>query len=294
MDLKYIIDESKLLGENKINIDTLVLGEVVDSPDAANLPLGLAIALLKDSNGQIDIDMPVKGNIDDPDFSYGGVVWGAIGNMITGIVTAPFRMLGAMLGVSEDELKSIDFDKGSPKLITTEYEKLDNLNKILSKRPGIKLSISGGYDTVYDKYELQKQDFKTIINKELQNSKKAEKDIYGSALKRIYVKDFSIKQYDELKKSFTTVEKTDDNKTKKPTSKIDTVSFNNKMQKDITTNIKIEQKDFENLANQRANSIKTELVKKYKIETERLNILPPKPKKAKRDRWIESELEIAI
>jgi len=292
MDLKYVIDKSKLLGENKINIDTLVLGEVVDSPDATSLPLELAVALLKDSDGQIDIDMPVKGNIDDPDFSYGGVVWGAVGNMITGIVTAPFRILGDMIGVSEDELKSIDFDKGSPELITTEYEKLDNLNKILSKRPGIKLNISGGYDNIFDKYELQKQKFKTIINKELRKSDQSDKDIYGSALKSIYVKNFSDKQYDELKKSFNA--KKDDNKTKKPTAKFDIVAFNNSVQKEITINIKVEKQELEDLANKRANSIKTELVKKYKIDPKRLTILPPKSKEAKRDRWIESELDIAI
>jgi outer membrane protein OmpA-like peptidoglycan-associated protein len=296
MDLKYSIDDDQLRGENKMNIDTLVLGEIVDSPDATSLPLELAIALLKDSDGQIDIDMPVKGNINDPDFSYGSVVWRAVGNMITGIVTAPFRILGNMLGVSEDELKTVDFDKGSSKIITTEHEKLDNLNKILAKRPAIKLNISGGYDEVFDKYELQKQKFKTIINKELRESKKDDDDAYGSALKNIYVKDFSIEQYDELKKSFTAKE--DDNKTKsataKPIGEIDTISFNNKMQKDITTNIKIKKQEFEKLANQRANSIKTELVEKYEIDTKRLSILPPKPQEAKRDRWIESELDIAI
>ena len=297
MDLKYSIDKNKLQGDNKINIDTLILGEIVDSPDATSLPLGLAIALLKDSDGQIDIDMPVRGNVNDPDFSYGGVVWGAIGNMITGIVTAPFRILGEMLGVSEEELKSVDFDKGSPKIIPTEHEKLENLSKILAKRPAIKLSISGGYDEVFDKYELQKQKFKTLINKELSESKKdTDSDVYGSALKNIYVKDFSLEQYDVLKDSFTAKE--DDNKTKQTTAKkvpeVDTISFNNKMQKEITTNIKIEKPEFEKLANQRANSIKTELVEKYKIDTKRLDILPPKPKEAKRDRWIESELDIAI
>ncbi len=297
MDLKYSIDQAKLIGDNKINIDTLILGEKVDSPDAPSLPLELAIALLKDSNNQIDINMPVSGDLNNPEFSYGGVVWRAIGNMITGIVTAPFKFLGSMLGVNGDDLKAIDFDKGSTKLIVTENEKLDNLNKILSKRPSIKLSIAGGYDEIFDKYELQKQKFKIIINKKLRKKKKgAQNDIYGSALKDIYVKNFSTEQYDKLKSSF--IVKEDDNKTKKVTKKskekIDIIAFNNKMQKEITLNIKIEKQELEKLANQRANSIKTELVKKYKIDTKRLNILAPKSVKAKRDRWIESELEITI
>ncbi len=297
MDLKYSIDQAKLIGDNKINIDTLILGEKVDSPDAPSLPLELAIALLKDSNDQIDINMPVSGDLNNPEFSYGGVIWRAVGNMITGIVTAPFRFLGSMLGVNGDDLKAIDFDKGSTKVIITENEKLDNLSKILSKRPSIKLSISGGYDEIFDKYELQKQKFKTIINKKLRKKKKdAQGDIYGSALKDIYVKNFSNTQYDKLRDSF--IIKEDDNKTKKstkkPKEKIDIIPFNNKMQKEITINIKIEKKELEKLATQRANSIKAELVKKYKIDKKRLNILAPKSVKAKRDRWIESELEITI
>jgi len=299
MDLKYAISKSKLVGDNKINIDTLILGEKVDSPDAPSLPLELAIALLKDSSGQIDIDMPVSGDMDNPEFSYGGVIWRAVGNMITGIVTAPFKFLGSMLGVDGDELKSLDFDKGSYAIITTEHEKLSNLQKILSKRPSIKLTIAGGYDEIVDLYELQKQQFAIVINKELakpkKDSKSAQNDVYGSALKEIYARDFSILKYNELKKSFLIVEKNDDNKTKKKSApKLDLIAFNNQMQKNITTNIKITKVSLENLANKRADSIKKELTTKYKIDGKRINILPSKLQKAKRDRWVESTLEIAI
>ena len=302
MDLKYTIKQSKLIGDNQINIDTIILGDKVESPDAPSLPLELAIALLKDSNGQIDIDMPVTGDLNNPKFSYGSVIWRAVGNLITGIVTAPFRFLGSMLGVNGDELKAIDFDKGSFALISTEYEKLDNLNKILSKRPGIKLSIAGGYDEKIDTYELQKQKFKTLVNKELaKDINSTKKDVYGTALKSLYLKEFTLAKYDTLRKDFVIVQKENDNKTKKTKEvkkdkepQIDIVAFNNALQKEITTNIKIDQKELEKLANKRADSVKKELVTKYKVAQERINILPPKIKEAKRDRWIESELEIAI
>ncbi|WP_458700765.1 DUF748 domain-containing protein [Sulfurospirillum sp. 1307] len=295
MDLKYDIKKAKLIGDNKINIDTLTLGEKVESKDAPSLPLELAIAILKDSNGQIDIDLPVTGNMNDPQFSYGSIIWRAIGNMITGIVTAPFRFLGSMLGIKGDDLKAIDFEIGSYKIISSEYEKLDNLNKILSKKPGIKLSITGAYNKDLDTYELQKQKFKIIINKELAKDTNSTNDVYGSALKTLYVKDFSQKEYEDLQKLFIIKPKKDDNKTKKTKKpQINIIAFNNEVQTKITKNIKISQKELENLANKRAKSVKSSLISKYKISKERIKILAPKEKEAKRDRWIGCELEIAI
>ena len=89
MDLKYKINDSQLMGDNQIVVDRLVLGEKVNSPDAPNLPLDLAVALLQDGNGVIDIGLPVRGNLDDPEFSYGHLVWKAITNLLTKIVTSP-------------------------------------------------------------------------------------------------------------------------------------------------------------------------------------------------------------
>ena len=177
----------------------------VQSEDAPSLPLELAIALLKDSEGQINIDLPVNGNMDNPEFSYGSVIWGAVGNMITGIVTAPFRFLGAMLGIDGDALKSIDFDKGSYEIISTEHEKLKNLQKILEKRPAIKITIIGGYDEVYDIQALQKQKFVLIIEEGLKKVKVDKKvtktDTYGIVLKKtIFCKIYSKKSMRRKKK----------------------------------------------------------------------------------------------
>lgn len=299
MDLKYKLDKSSLVGDNKLNIDTLELGEIVDSPDATSLPLELAIALLKDADGQIDIDMPVKGDMNNPDFSYGGVIWGAVGNMITGIVTAPFRMLGNMLGIDGDELKAIDFDKGSALIISTEHEKLNNIQKILEKRPQLKIDVIGGFDNIYDVKQLQDNKFIEIIKKELELKEKAKTDktnVYGVILKELYTKQFSQEKYLELEKSFTKVPMNDDNKTvsKKDIVEVDTIAFNDKMKDNLTKNFKISDEDLNLLASKRAKAIKDELIQKYKIDANRVNILEPKIQKAKRDRWIESKLEIAI
>ena len=97
-DFKYQIHDYKMIGDNKILIDNLVLGEQVDDPGAASLPLDLAIALLQDAQGRIDIGLPVTGDLQDPQFSIGPLVWKAFTNLITKAVTAPFRALGSLFG----------------------------------------------------------------------------------------------------------------------------------------------------------------------------------------------------
>ena len=303
MDLNYKITKSSLIGKNKINIDRLDLGDSVKSKDAVNLPLKLALALLKDSNNQIDINLPVSGDMNNPDFSYGSIVWKAIGNMITGIVTAPFKFLGSLLGIKGDDLKSIDFDKGSAKIISTEIEKLENLNKIMTKRPKIKLEIIGSYDKIFDTKELQKHAFEIVINKVLEKSKKDSNktaiDNYGKALKLLYTKKFTVSKYEKLKQTFIIKPKVDDNKTKKSKkvkleAKLDLVAFNAKMQEELTDTIKIPNIKLVTLANERAKNIKDILVQKYKIDGKRLKILHSKESKAKSDRWVQCELKISI
>jgi Domain of Unknown Function (DUF748) len=145
LDLQYKVRDSQLEGANQIVIDKLTLGERVDSPDALKLPLQLAIAILKDSDGRIDLGLPVSGNINDPQFSYGAIIWKAMGALLTKIVTAPFRALGSLLGISGEKLEAIDFDPGSDKLLPPEREKLKQVAQLLVKRPQLNLSVPGPY-----------------------------------------------------------------------------------------------------------------------------------------------------
>ncbi|MES2978370.1 MAG: DUF748 domain-containing protein [Pseudomonadota bacterium] len=150
LDLQYKVQNGKLEGNNLIVIDKLTLGPRVDSPDALKLPLELAIALLKDSDGRIDLGLPVSGDLNDPQFSYGGLIWKAIGNLLTRIVTSPFRALGSLLGVGGDKLEAIDFDAGSGRLLPPEKEKLKQVAQLLAKRPQLKLSVAGQYSEAAD------------------------------------------------------------------------------------------------------------------------------------------------
>ncbi|GBG13627.1 uncharacterized protein NMK_1178 [Novimethylophilus kurashikiensis] len=154
-DLEYKIKNRQLLGENKFVINTLKLGGHVDSPDAVNLPLDLAIALLEDSNGVIDLDLPISGRLDDPQFSYGKVIWKAVVNVVSKVVTAPFRALGKLLGISSDKLEAVAFDPGLPTLAPPEQEKLKAVADAMGKKPQLTLRIAPAYDTAADTAALQ-------------------------------------------------------------------------------------------------------------------------------------------
>lgn len=157
VDLEYKIKNRQLAGENKFIVNKLKLGETVDSEEAVNLPLDLAIALLEDSNGIIDLDLPVSGSLDDPEFSYGKIVWKAIVNVLGKLVTAPFRALGKLLGISSENLEGLVFDPGSAVLAPPEQEKLKVISDALAKRPALVLQFAPIVDEKADAHALQEQ-----------------------------------------------------------------------------------------------------------------------------------------
>ncbi|HEU4353039.1 MAG TPA: DUF748 domain-containing protein [Burkholderiales bacterium] len=140
--LKYGVENRKLSAENQIYLDQLTFGERVESPTATTLPVLLAVALLKDRNGVIDVNLPISGSLDDPQFSVGGIVLQVIGNLVVKAVTSPFALLGSLVGGGE-ELSFVEFAPGSATLADGEQQKLGNLAKALTERPNLRLEITG-------------------------------------------------------------------------------------------------------------------------------------------------------
>lgn len=167
VDLEYKIKQRQLAGENKFVINKLVLGERVESKDAADLPLDLAIAILEDSDGVIDLDLPISGSLDDPQFSYGSIVWKAIKNVLTKIVTSPFRALGKLFGGSADNLDAIIFEAGNTDLAPPEQEKIKAVGEALGKRLGLALSIAPSYDVASDTRAIQEQTLRRKVAEEM-------------------------------------------------------------------------------------------------------------------------------
>jgi len=154
LDLKYKLSENLLVGENEIFMDQFTFGECIDSPDATTLPVRLAAALLKDREGKIDIDLPVRGDLNDPEFSYGRIVVNALVNLITKIVSSPFDMLAGLVGGDGEGLSFVEFKFGSAALGTEQIRKLEQLAKGLHKRPALRLEIKGVADTKHDRVAL--------------------------------------------------------------------------------------------------------------------------------------------
>lgn len=142
-NVDYLMQNNKLEGKNGIFINQLTLGDTVDSPDAVDLPVKLAVALLKDRQGNIELDLPVSGSLDDPQFKFGKVLLAVFKNLIVKIVSSPFAALGALAGGGGEELSYLEFDAGVGTISQENAQKMDKLTKILYERPALNLDIQG-------------------------------------------------------------------------------------------------------------------------------------------------------
>lgn len=160
--VQYKLNGKALEGKNHVVIDQLTLGKKSNSDQALSLPLGLAIALLEDSNGVIDLGLDVSGDVDSPDFSFGSIILNAIGNIITKAVTAPFSLLANLVG-SDDELDSVAFTFGEHKLQAEAKKKLNTLAEALKKRPGLRVNIEGTVNAVSDASTLAQRQLNATL-----------------------------------------------------------------------------------------------------------------------------------
>jgi hypothetical protein len=165
MDLTYHISNRQIQSENLIQLDRFTFGDKVNSPDATKLPVRLAVAILKDRDGKIKLDVPIEGSLDDPEFRIHKVVVHALANVITKIATSPFAALSAVFGGRGEELSYQDFAPGSAALQSP--DKLDSLAKGMYERPGLQLEIQGSIDPDADREGLRRQ----AVEKQLQNAK---------------------------------------------------------------------------------------------------------------------------
>ena len=175
LDLRYKLSEKILIGENKILLDQFTFGDRVDSADATKLPVKLAVALLKDRKGVIDLDVPVRGDLNDPEFSYGRVILKALTNIITSIAASPFTALGKLVGMDGEEMSFVAFDFGDATIQIAQDTKLRNLALALKERPSLRLEIKGFADAQSDRLALAE---KELIH-QLKETKKNEMQTAG-------------------------------------------------------------------------------------------------------------------
>jgi uncharacterized protein involved in outer membrane biogenesis len=263
-DVAYRVEARKLTAQNRLVLDQLTFGDKVDSPSATKLPVQFAVALLRDRNGVIDVNLPVGGSLDDPQFSIGALLARVIGNVILKAVSQPFALLGAAFGGGE-QLSSMDFEPGRASISATAEDKLKTLAKALTERPGLKLDIAGRVDPESDKDGLKR----AYVERKVRALKTRDLAARGVTPEpgRVTV------QPDEYRDLLTRAYR--DEKFPKPRNVIGlpkSLSVE-EMEQLMMANAEINEEDFIALGNQRAQSAKTWLQRNGNISGDRLFIL---------------------
>jgi hypothetical protein len=281
LSLKYHIEKKKLDAENKVFIDQFTFGEAVDSPDATKLPVRLAVSLLKDRKGEIHLDLPVTGQIDDPKFSVWGVVWQIVKNLLVKAATSPFALLGAIFGGSGEELSYIEFDPGSSAVPAAGAGKLENIVKVFTDRPGLTLEIEGHVDVEKDREGLRQVAFRRkVATRKLEELTRAGKD--APALDNVRVEAAEYPKY--LTRAYK------EEKFPKPRNFLGMAKDLPvpEMEKLMLTNIRVTDDDLRQLAMDRASQVRDRLTGPGKVGPDRVFLveaktLPPERKEKRKD-----------
>ena len=193
LDLTYHIEKSKLEAKNNLVISKIKLGEKIQSEKAVSLPLELAIAILEDKNGLIDIKLPLNGNLDDPQFSIAPIVWQAFTNLIAKAITSPFSLLGSLFGFSKDEINHVPFYFGNATITAVQKEPLDKIVQILKSRNKLSIELHPSYDEKNDLLALQELAFQKSMEMGLEKVKKEE---YGKEYMALLEKNYTLFNHD--------------------------------------------------------------------------------------------------
>ena len=208
LDINYKMEQNKLEGSNHVVVDQLTLGRKSDSKLATSLPVSLAIALLQDSDGVIDLGVDVSGDVDSPDFSIGGIILQALGNVITKAVTAPFSLLANLVG-SDEELDIVEFKPGISALDSAGENRMNKLAKALKSRPKLKLSVEGAVNQMDDSHALAEAKLQnkllttsglTELPSNLSASRIPESGPVASALENLFVQELKLDAIQERAK----------------------------------------------------------------------------------------------
>ncbi|SFU87770.1 DUF748 domain-containing protein [Pseudoduganella namucuonensis] len=173
-EVAYRLEDRKLTADNRLILDQLTFGAASTNPEASRLPVQMAVALLSDRNGVIDINVPVGGSLDDPKFSVGGIVLTIIGNAVVKTVTAPFTFIASLFG--GEELSTLDFEHGAAAISPEGEARLAKLAKALTERPGLKLDVAGGFDPAADLAALKRN----AVERKLRTQKTRELQARGA------------------------------------------------------------------------------------------------------------------
>jgi hypothetical protein len=286
--LQTEIKNQVLISQNKIYLNKLTLGEKVEETDTLDLPIETAIALLKDKDGNIDLDVEVKGDLNEPPMDVGALVWWAVKRSFTKAVEAPFNYLGELLGISGDELEYIEFTPGTFELLQEQKQKLEHLSKLMGQRPGIILRISGEANPVLDIKALRSRKLNFAFTKRMTSIPadslidplSVDPNFSKNILEAMYLEIFGKDSLETIKSKFS--ESTDQNSLENYLKELVLILENNQP---------ISKEEVYNLASQRADAINN-YISTYKISSDRLVLLESKIDENENNDMIKCQLGI--
>lgn len=271
--VKYRIKNDQLEAENRVLLDQLTFGDPVESPDATTLPVTLAVALLKNRKGEIDLNLPISGSLNDPQFSIGGIVTELIVNAILKAVTSPFALLGSMFGGGE-ELSNVEFDSGRASISPEAEKRLGSLSKALIEKPELRLEIEGRVDPESDREGLKHARIERKVRAlKREDMKQGGSESDSTASDSASTSDeLSSAEYRELLERVYRAEEFS-----KPRNMIGMVKSLpvEEMEKLILANSVVDDEDLRKLGDRRAKAVRDWLIA-HEIPPERLFLLPSK------------------
>jgi hypothetical protein len=297
LDVGYQVSARQLKGTNLIQLDQLTLGEKVNSPDATSLPVKLGVALLKDREGKIELDVPVEGNLDDPEFRLGRVIWHTVVNVFTKIVTSPFATLGLLFGEPGEEVNYQDFPPGISALPPAAKDKLDSLAKALYDRPALEVEIEGHVSPVADREGLRRVKLEEQLRALKWNGLRKSEQAAISPQQITLTPAERTRLLAELHRKTIAPTKTNAAKsTERPLSAVADIDVKgaevlvnpppvgeerqqlvSDVERELMETIPVDEKELRALAQERARQIQVYLVESDKVETNRVYLSPEAP-----------------
>lgn len=289
LDLGYSIEQGQLEAQNRVVLSDLELGDEVESPEAVSLPLDLAVALLKDTEGVIRLDLPLTGDVNNPEFEIGPVVMQAITNLLTKIVSAPFRMLGSLIGLDSEDLGRFQFLAGRSDLTPPELEKIRQLQSALQQRPDLKVEITGPYDPEIDipglqYFRLRDEALGRLGQQAADQNEEIEMldDEIRSVLEGLFEERFPETSLGSLKDQH-----------RDASSDLDELAYATALWNRLLTSETITNDDLLSLAAARAEAIRTAFLAGGEFSADRIRLAAPARTDADDDEWVFTELGVA-
>jgi hypothetical protein len=295
VDLEYVIRKGQLVGKNDMLLERLTLGDEIESPDATSLPVKLAIALLKDADGNIDLDLEVEGDLNDPEVNMASLIWQALTKVIANVVTAPFRFLGSLLGISGEEMEYIQFEPGKTELTPPQHERLGNLAKGLTERPALKLGIHGVYDDVTDGRALREARFDSLLQDKMTeigmqpagpDSAVLASKLLRRALEELYVEEFDEYQLAQLQKDNASAA------TDTSAPALDLRAYLKNVRTALVERQPLGEEELPLLADQRATVIRSHMLTVHQLPEPRVVVLEREKIGDEDDEWVRCRLEL--